>query len=168
MRSSPSRVAALTRCFVIADISGYTRFVTENDLEHAQGVLHDLITLLIVCAAYRTVRAMAEVRSRSVWEAVPACRSDPRCGHSGLWGDLGYSGYPGHFSHVMQLAGRAETLRRLSTSRSAADMTKILLALVPLAMVTGFLTWVMMMGARDQARSDAWAEKWAKGSQKGD
>lgn len=47
-------------------------------------------------------------------------------------------------------------------------MTKILLALVPLAMVTGFLTWVMMMGARDQARSDAWAEKWAKGSEKGD
>lgn len=41
-------------------------------------------------------------------------------------------------------------------------MIKILLALVPLAMVTGFLTWVMMMGARDQARSDAWAANWAK------
>jgi hypothetical protein len=47
MRSSPSRVTASTGYFVIADISGYTRFVTENDLEHAQGVLHDLITLLI-------------------------------------------------------------------------------------------------------------------------
>jgi len=33
--------------FVIADLSGYTRFVTENDLEHAQGVLHDLISLII-------------------------------------------------------------------------------------------------------------------------
>ena len=41
-------------------------------------------------------------------------------------------------------------------------MTKILLALMPLAMVTGFLTWVMIMGARDQARSDAWAADWAK------
>jgi hypothetical protein len=41
-------------------------------------------------------------------------------------------------------------------------MTKILLALLPLAMVSGFLTWVMMMGARDQARSDAWAADWLK------
>ena len=41
-------------------------------------------------------------------------------------------------------------------------MTKILLALLPLAMVTGFLTWGMMMGARDQARSDAWAADWLK------
>jgi hypothetical protein len=40
-------------------------------------------------------------------------------------------------------------------------MTKILLALLPLAMVTGFLTWVMIMGSRDQARSDAWARDWA-------
>lgn len=36
-----------TGYFVIADLSGYTRFVTENDLAHAQGVLHDLITLII-------------------------------------------------------------------------------------------------------------------------
>ena len=41
-------------------------------------------------------------------------------------------------------------------------MTKILLVLLPLAMVTGFLTWVMMMGARDQVRSDAWAEDWQR------
>lgn len=47
-------------------------------------------------------------------------------------------------------------------------MTKILLALLPLAMVTGFLTWVMMMGARDQARSDAWADKWIKDARQGD
>jgi hypothetical protein len=42
-------------------------------------------------------------------------------------------------------------------------MSKILLALIPLAMVTGFLAWVMLMGARDQARSDAWATRWARG-----
>lgn len=47
MSSSPPRVTAHTGYFVIADISGYTRFVTENDLEHAQGVLNDVITLLI-------------------------------------------------------------------------------------------------------------------------
>lgn len=47
-------------------------------------------------------------------------------------------------------------------------MTKILLALLPLAMVAGFLTWVMLMGARDQARSDAWAEQWAKSTRRGD
>jgi hypothetical protein len=32
---------------LIADLSGYTRFVVENDLDHAQGVLHDLISLII-------------------------------------------------------------------------------------------------------------------------
>ena len=47
MHSSPSRVTAQSGYFVIADLSGYTRFVTENDLEHAQGVLHDLVTLII-------------------------------------------------------------------------------------------------------------------------
>lgn len=41
-------------------------------------------------------------------------------------------------------------------------MTNLLLALVPLAMVTGFLTWLMTMGARDQQRSDAWAAEWAR------
>ncbi|MGA1287840.1 MAG: hypothetical protein ACO305_05325 [Rubrivivax sp.] len=44
-------------------------------------------------------------------------------------------------------------------------MTKMLLALVPLAMATGFLVWVMAMGARDQARSDAWAKAWLDGRQ---
>jgi hypothetical protein len=68
----------------------------------------------------------------------------------------------------MRSVGNAETLRRFSTGWSVADMTKILLALLPLAMVTGFLTWVMMMGARDQARSDAWADKWIKDARQGD
>jgi hypothetical protein len=44
-------------------------------------------------------------------------------------------------------------------------MINILLALVPLAMATGFLVWVMTMGARDQARSDAWAQAWIDGRQ---
>jgi hypothetical protein len=41
-------------------------------------------------------------------------------------------------------------------------MTTLLLALVPLLFATGFLTWTMMMGAREQAKADAWAEEWAQ------
>jgi hypothetical protein len=43
-------------------------------------------------------------------------------------------------------------------------MISVLLALVPLLFATGFLTWTMTMGAREQARSDAWAAKWVKDS----
>ena len=57
--------------------------------------------------------------------------------------------------------GRGGTLTPSQLQRRGVDMTKILMALLPLAMVTGFLTWVMIMGARDQARSDAWARDWA-------
>lgn len=41
-------------------------------------------------------------------------------------------------------------------------MTAVILALVPLLFAAGFLTWTMMMGAQQQARSDAWAEAWVK------
>lgn len=41
-------------------------------------------------------------------------------------------------------------------------MTNVILALVPLSMAAGFLSWLMLMGARDQARSDAWATQWVK------
>jgi hypothetical protein len=40
-------------------------------------------------------------------------------------------------------------------------MTTIVLALVPLLFATGFLTWTMLMGMREQARADAWAADWA-------
>ncbi|MCB1998099.1 hypothetical protein [Rubrivivax albus] len=39
-------------------------------------------------------------------------------------------------------------------------MTTLILAFVPVAFITGGLAWVMSMGARDQARSDAWAARW--------
>ncbi|MBL8340564.1 MAG: hypothetical protein JNL30_03765 [Rubrivivax sp.] len=39
-------------------------------------------------------------------------------------------------------------------------MIAIFLALVPLLFATGFLTWTMTMGLREQARSDAWAQDW--------
>ena len=44
-------------------------------------------------------------------------------------------------------------------------MISVLLGLVPLLFVTGFLTWTMTMGAREQARSDAWAKDWANKNQ---
>lgn len=44
-------------------------------------------------------------------------------------------------------------------------MTTLMLALVPLAFVTGSLVWLMTSGAEAQARSDAWAEDWASKNQ---
>lgn len=40
-------------------------------------------------------------------------------------------------------------------------MTSVLLGLLPLSFVLGFLTWTMLMGAREQERADRWAEAWA-------
>ena len=40
-------------------------------------------------------------------------------------------------------------------------MTTLFLALVPLVFAAGFLTWTMTMGAREQAKADAWAAEWA-------
>jgi hypothetical protein len=44
-------------------------------------------------------------------------------------------------------------------------MTTLILALVPLAFVTGCLVWLMTSGAEAQAESDAWAEQWVKDNQ---
>ena len=41
-------------------------------------------------------------------------------------------------------------------------MTTVFLALVPLLFAAGFLSWTMLMGAREQAKSDAWAAEWAR------
>lgn len=41
-------------------------------------------------------------------------------------------------------------------------MATLALALLPLLFITGFLTWTMVMGAREQERSDAWAADWVK------
>jgi hypothetical protein len=41
-------------------------------------------------------------------------------------------------------------------------MITVFLALVPLLFATGFLTWTMLMGAREQAKSDAWAAEWVR------
>lgn len=44
-------------------------------------------------------------------------------------------------------------------------MITLMLALVPLAFVTGSLVWLMTSGAEVQARSDAWADEWARKNQ---
>lgn len=41
-------------------------------------------------------------------------------------------------------------------------MTSVLLALVPVFLAAGSLAWCMTMGAREQAKSDAFAAQWAK------
>ena len=41
-------------------------------------------------------------------------------------------------------------------------MTIVFLALVPLLFATGSLTWLMTMGAKSQAESDAWAAQWQR------
>ena len=41
-------------------------------------------------------------------------------------------------------------------------MTTLALALVPLLFATGFLTWTMLMGLREQERADAWAADWVE------
>ena len=43
-----------------------------------------------------------------------------------------------------------------------SSMVAIALALVPLLFATGCLVWLMLMGAREQAKADAWAEEWAR------
>lgn len=40
-------------------------------------------------------------------------------------------------------------------------MVAIALALMPILFATGCLTWLMIMGAREQAKADAWAAAWA-------
>jgi hypothetical protein len=41
-------------------------------------------------------------------------------------------------------------------------MTMILLAGLPLLLAAGCLSWMFTMGAREQARSDAFAEAWVR------
>jgi hypothetical protein len=41
-------------------------------------------------------------------------------------------------------------------------MITVALALVPLLFATGFLTWTMLMGLREQDRADAWAADWVR------
>lgn len=45
-------------------------------------------------------------------------------------------------------------------------MTAVLLGLLPLSFILGFLTWTMLMGAREQERSDTWAAAWARDNHK--
>jgi hypothetical protein len=39
-------------------------------------------------------------------------------------------------------------------------MINVFLAIVPLGLATGALVWTMTTGAREQPRSDKWAEQW--------
>jgi hypothetical protein len=43
-----------------------------------------------------------------------------------------------------------------------ANMINVFLAIVPLGFATGALVWTMTTGAREQKRSDQWAEQWMR------
>jgi hypothetical protein len=43
-----------------------------------------------------------------------------------------------------------------------ANMINVFLAIVPLGLATGALVWTMTTGAREQQRSDKWAEQWMR------
>lgn len=42
------------------------------------------------------------------------------------------------------------------------QMINVFLAIVPLGLATGALVWTMSSGAREQQRSDKWAEQWMR------
>ena len=41
-------------------------------------------------------------------------------------------------------------------------MINVFLAIVPLGLATGALVWTMSTGAREQQRSDKWAQQWMR------
>jgi hypothetical protein len=43
-----------------------------------------------------------------------------------------------------------------------SHMINVFLAIVPLGFATGALVWTMTTGAREQKRSDLWAEQWMR------
>lgn len=43
-----------------------------------------------------------------------------------------------------------------------SNMINVFLAIVPLGLATGALVWTMSTGAREQQRSDKWAEQWMR------
>lgn len=55
---------------VLADISGYTRFLGETELSHAQGILHDLLTAMI--DELHLPLALSSVRGDAVVAHAPA------------------------------------------------------------------------------------------------
>ena len=42
------------------------------------------------------------------------------------------------------------------------NMINLFLAIVPLGLATGALVWTMSAGAREQQRSDKWAQQWMR------
>lgn len=50
----------------------------------------------------------------------------------------------------------------LTSTFNLLYMINVLLAIVPLGLATGALVWTMSSGAREQQRSDKWAEQWMR------
>ncbi len=50
----------------------------------------------------------------------------------------------------------------LRFNQPTLNMINVFLAIVPLGLATGALVWTMSSGAREQQRSDKWAEQWMR------
>jgi hypothetical protein len=48
------------------------------------------------------------------------------------------------------------------STQPSLNMINVFLALVPLGLATGALVWTMSAGAREQQRSDKWAQQWMR------
>ena len=61
-------------CFIIADLSGYTGYLTETELDHAQDVLADLLETTI--GALGPVLQLAKLEGDAAFAYTPAGRLD--------------------------------------------------------------------------------------------
>lgn len=48
------------------------------------------------------------------------------------------------------------------STQPTLKMINVFLAIVPLGFATGALVWTMTAGAREQQRSDKWAQQWMR------
>ena len=48
------------------------------------------------------------------------------------------------------------------STQTTFNMINLFLAIVPLGLATGALVWTMSAGAREQQRSDKWAQQWMR------
>lgn len=58
--------------FVLADISGYTSFMVSNELDHVQGILNNILTLII--RQLTPPLTLIEVEGDAVFAFVPQTR----------------------------------------------------------------------------------------------
>ena len=74
----PMPPAAQPTCFLIADISGYTGYLADAELDHAQDILADLVGAVVT--ALRPTFRLAKLEGDAALRRNPLARRDP-CRH---------------------------------------------------------------------------------------